>query len=112
PHPTAGRGTFATVVFGTVPTVAPEQRRREPSRASRQAARHDRSGHRERLIAAMAASIETKGYREHFDDRGACFLALFDATNEDKLEQIATAVRPDQPWEQQLDDAIGAYMDT
>ncbi len=57
--------------------------------------------HRDRLIAAMAASIEAKGYREttvadvvrlartsrrtfyeHFVDRESCFLALFDATND------------------------------
>src|SRR5438067_4965547 len=60
------------------------------------------SGHRERLLAAMAVSIEQKGYRdtsvadvvgiartsrrtyyEHFKDRDACFLALFDSTSEE-----------------------------
>jgi AcrR family transcriptional regulator len=87
-------------------------------------------GHRERLIAAMAASIEEKGYRqttvadvvriartsrrsfyEHFEDREACFLALFDATNDDTMEQIAAAVRPDRPPEEQVDQALGAYID-
>jgi AcrR family transcriptional regulator len=88
------------------------------------------SGHRQRLIAAMAASIEEKGYRdttvadvvriartsrrnfyEHFADRDACFLALFDATNDAMMQQITGAVRPDQPLEQQVDNAVDAYID-
>ncbi len=88
------------------------------------------AGHRERLIAAMAASIEAKGYRdttvadvvriartsrrnfyEHFADRDACFLALFDATNEAMMRQIAAAVWPDQPLDRQVDGAVDAYID-
>jgi AcrR family transcriptional regulator len=86
-------------------------------------------GHRERLIAAMAASIEEKGYREttvadvvriartsrrnfyeHFADREACFLALFDATNAAMMAQIAEAVHPDQPLDEQVDRAVDAYI--
>lgn len=87
-------------------------------------------GHRERLIAAMAASIVEKGYRdttvadvvrlartsrrsfyEHFEDRDACFLALFDATNNAMMEEIAAAVHPDQTLDQQVDSAMDAYID-
>jgi AcrR family transcriptional regulator len=87
-------------------------------------------GHRERLIAAMAASIIEKGYRdttvadvvrlartsrrsfyEHFVDRDACFLALFDATNDAMMEEIAGAVHPDQTLDAQVDSAIDAYID-
>lgn len=87
------------------------------------------AGHRDRLIAAMAASIDEKGYRdttvadvvrlartsrrnfyEHFADRDACFLALFDATNETMMEQIGAAVKPDQPLEAQVDAAVDAYI--
>src|ERR1700759_4179704 len=83
------------------------------------------AGHRERLIAAMAASIEEKGYRdttvadvvrlartsrrnfyEHFEDRDASFLALFDATNQAMLEELAAAVHPDHPVEEQVDSAV------
>jgi AcrR family transcriptional regulator len=86
-------------------------------------------GHRERLIAAMAASIEEKGYRdttvadvvrlartsrrnfyEHFEDRDACLLALFDAANEEMLDRISQAVDPDLPLEQQVDRAVEAYI--
>ena len=87
------------------------------------------AGHRERLIAAMAASIEQKGYRdttvadvvriartsrrnfyEHFADRDACFLALFDATNDAMMHDIAEAVQSDRPLDEQVDRAVDAYI--
>ncbi len=87
-------------------------------------------GHRDRLIAAMAASIEEKGYRdttvadvvriartsrrnfyEHFEDRDACFLSLFDATNDAMMRAVAAAVHPDQPLDEQVDNAVDAYID-
>ncbi|HEY5431101.1 MAG TPA: TetR/AcrR family transcriptional regulator [Solirubrobacteraceae bacterium] len=93
------------------------------------AAGSEPTGHRERLIAAMAASIEEKGFRdstvadvvriartsrrnfyEHFADRDACFLALFDATNEAMMEQITDAVHPDEPLGRQVDSAVDAYI--
>lgn len=86
--------------------------------------------HRERLIAAMAASIEEKGYREttvadvvriahtsrrtfyeHFEDRDTCFLALFDAVNDQTMAHVAAAVSPDQPMDEQVDRALEAYFD-
>jgi AcrR family transcriptional regulator len=86
-------------------------------------------GHRERLIAAMAASIEQKGYRdttvadvvriartsrrnfyEHFEDRDACLLALFDAANQAMLDRISAAVHPDRSLEEQVDSAVEAYI--
>jgi len=79
----------------------------------------------------MAASIEAKGYREttvadvvrlartsrrtfyeHFEDRAACFIALFEEVNEQTMEQVAAAVHPDQPWEAQVDAALDAYLDS
>jgi AcrR family transcriptional regulator len=88
------------------------------------------AGHRERLIAAMAASIVDQGYRdttvadvvrlartsrrsfyEHFEDRDACFLALFDATNDAMMEAIAAAVAPGQPLDEQVDRAVDVYID-
>jgi AcrR family transcriptional regulator len=87
--------------------------------------------HRERLIAAMAASIEARGYRstsvadvvaiartsrrtfyEHFEDRDACFLALFEATTAQTMAAIAHAVTFEGEWEQQVDAAVGAYLDS
>jgi AcrR family transcriptional regulator len=87
--------------------------------------------HRLRLIDAMAALIEEQGYRattvadvvriartsrrtfyEHFADRDACYLALFDATNDATMDTIATAVQPDAPPDEQVDQALGAYIDS
>ena len=88
------------------------------------------AGHRERLLAAMADSIREHGYRgttvadivrrartsrrtfyQHFDDREACFLALDDELNAVLSGRIAQALQPDATWEQQVDQAIGAYID-
>jgi AcrR family transcriptional regulator len=88
-------------------------------------------GHRERLLSAMASSIEHKGYRntsvadvvriartsrrnfyEHFSDRDACFLALFDATSEEMMRAISSAVRAHAPLEEQIDAAVGSYLDS
>jgi AcrR family transcriptional regulator len=88
------------------------------------------ASHRERLIDAMAQSIEAKGYRdttvadvvriartsrrtfyEQFEDREACFLALFDAVNDETMRQIAAAVHPDRPLAAQVDSALDAYID-
>jgi AcrR family transcriptional regulator len=87
------------------------------------------AGHRERLIAAMASSIADKGYRdttvadvvrlartsrrnfyEHFVDRDACFLALFDATNESLMAEIAEAVDPQTSLDEQVDTAVDTYI--
>ncbi|MBJ7470492.1 MAG: TetR/AcrR family transcriptional regulator [Solirubrobacteraceae bacterium] len=86
--------------------------------------------HRERLLEAMAESIREHGYRgstvadvvrrartsrrtfyEHFADRDACFLALFDAMNDLLSLRIAAALDPTASWQEQVDLAIGAYID-
>jgi len=88
------------------------------------------ASHRERLIAAMAAAIEERGYREttvadvvriartsrrsfyeHFEDRDGCFLALFDTANDALMDQIGDAVAPDRPWAEQVDQALTAYLE-
>jgi AcrR family transcriptional regulator len=87
-------------------------------------------GHRERLIAAMAQAIEEKGYRQtvvadvvriartsrrnyyqHFKDRDACFLAVFDDANQSAIARIAAVVQPERPWAEQVDAALSAYID-
>ena len=101
-----------------------------PETASEVGDGRELAGHRQRLIAAMASSIGSKGYREttvadvvriartsrrnfyqQFEDRDACFLALFDATNDAMMEQIAAAVDPHQALEQQVDRALDAYIE-
>jgi AcrR family transcriptional regulator len=84
---------------------------------------------RERLIAAMAASIEEKGYREttvadvvrlartsrrtfyeHFASKQACFIALLREANATTVRRIAAAVDPGAPWEAQVRQAIEAWI--
>jgi len=87
--------------------------------------------YRERLLAAMASSIEEKGFRatavadvvriartsrrtfyEHFSDREDCFLALFEATTAGMMGVIASALQPETPWEEQVELAVGGYFDS
>ena len=87
------------------------------------------TAHRGRLLAAMAASIEEKGYREtfvgdvvrlartsrrtfyeNFADREACFLALFDWAHDEMMAAVAGAVSADTSWERQVDDALIAWF--
>jgi AcrR family transcriptional regulator len=87
------------------------------------------SHRRERLIDAMAGSIEEKGYRdttvadvvrlartsrrsfyEHFADRDACFLALFDATNDAMMRRVAENVDSDVSLDEQVDAAVDGYI--
>lgn len=90
----------------------------------------DGPGHRERLIAGLAASIREKGYRattitdvvrqartsrrsfyEQFDDREACFLALHDALGALLIEHVTAAVDPAAAWDRQVEAALRAYLD-
>jgi AcrR family transcriptional regulator len=87
------------------------------------------AGYRERLIAALAESIDGQGYRdttvadivriartsrrsfyEQFADRDDCFLALFERTVEEMMAGVAGAVEPTDPPERQVDQALDAYL--
>jgi AcrR family transcriptional regulator len=84
---------------------------------------------RDRLLGAMADAVREAGlpgatvaevvrrartsrrtFYEHFEDREACFLALFDAYSERLLETVAHAAAGDDPWEQRVDRAMAAYL--
>jgi AcrR family transcriptional regulator len=58
------------------------------------------------------ARTSRRNYYEHFEDRDACFLALFDAINDATMARIADAVNPGLPWEKQVDVAVGAFLDS
>ncbi|MEN0014998.1 MAG: hypothetical protein AAGC46_16635, partial [Solirubrobacteraceae bacterium] len=44
-------------------------------------------------------------------DREAIFLALFDESNRFLGERIAEALDPEAPWEEQVEQTVGVYMD-
>lgn len=85
--------------------------------------------HRDRLLAGMAAAVREHGFAsttvaevvahartsrrtfyQHFEDREACFLALFDVVTETLLEVIAEAATGDDPWEVRVDRTLSAYL--
>jgi AcrR family transcriptional regulator len=85
---------------------------------------------RQRLLDGMAAAIRECGYRdstvagivrhartsrrtfyEHFTSKQDCFIALLREANTELTRQIAAAVDPHAPWEAQVRQAIGAWID-
>ncbi len=85
--------------------------------------------HRGRLLQAMAAVAATQGlaaasiaavvaeagvskrtFYEHFTDKDACFLELYRAASASALRTLREAVRPEQPWQDQVEHALGAYF--
>ena len=90
----------------------------------------DESGpHRRRLLDALAESIADKGYRsttvadivrrartsrrtfyEHFAGKEECFIALLSDTNAQLIRRIDAAVDRRAPWEQQVRQAVGAWI--
>lgn len=85
---------------------------------------------RARLIAALAESINDKGYREttvadivkrartsrrtfyeHFNDRADCFLALFEQKTQNRMAEIAAAVDPSIELEAQIEKAIDVFLE-
>ena len=87
-------------------------------------------GFRERLLVGMAEAIREQGsirpvtvaevvrnaktsrrtFYQHFADRDACFLALFDVVSEALLLRIADAATGDAPFADRLDAAVAAYL--
>ena len=86
--------------------------------------------HRERLLAGLAAAIRDHGYAgttvaeivahartsrrtfyEHFEDRDACLLELFDRVAEGVLDVITEAAAGEGPYLERLDATLAAYLD-
>ena len=86
--------------------------------------------HRGRLLAGLAESIREHGYApttvaeivaraktsrrtfyEHFEDRDACLLALFDLMAERLVRVLTEAAAGERPYLERLDDTLAAYLD-
>jgi AcrR family transcriptional regulator len=89
----------------------------------------DPGGFRRRLLDGLAASIVGDGYREttvadivrrartsrrtfyeHFAGKEECFVALLAAVNDEMLRRIPAAVDPNSPWQDQVRQAIEAWI--
>ena len=85
--------------------------------------------HRGRLLRGMAQSVAEKGYAdstiadvvreasvsrrtfyEHFGDKAECFIALYEAASRNALQVLREAIDPAYGWEEQVERAIGAYL--
>lgn len=86
-------------------------------------------GHRDRLLAGMGEAVAELGlqrttvadvvrrartsrrtFYEHFEDRDACYLALFDAAVDAQMAEVAAAVRPGAIGDQ-VDRATAAWLE-
>lgn len=84
---------------------------------------------RDRLLDGMAASIIERGFRdstvadivrhartskrtfyEHFASKEACLIELLHRNNETLITNIRTAVDSDADWQDQIDQAVDAYV--
>ena len=70
-------------------------------------------GYRDTTVADVVRIARTsrRSFYEHFEDRDACYLALFDAVNDALMARVAAAINVEEPWERQVDRALGAYLD-
>ena len=85
--------------------------------------------HRARLLQAMAhvaaaqglaatsiaavvaeAGVSKRTFYEHFADKDACFLALYRAASASALRTLRSSVHANQPWQDQVEHALGAYL--
>jgi AcrR family transcriptional regulator len=84
---------------------------------------------RRRLLEGMATAIRERGFRdttvadvvrfartsrrtfyEHFASKQDCYIALLRESNAQMISEIAAAVDPHAPWDEQVRQAIGAWI--
>ncbi len=63
-------------------------------------------------IAAVVAQagVSKRTFYEHFTGKDDCFLALYRAASGSALRTLREAVDPAQPWQHQVEHALGAYL--
>ncbi len=85
---------------------------------------------RGRLLDGLAAAITERGYRtstvadvvrhartskrtfySEFASKEECFIELLRSNNEEMIDKIRAAVAPEAPWRDQIDQAVGAYVE-
>src|SRR6187402_3447300 len=85
---------------------------------------------RRRLLDGLEASINERGYRDttvadivrhartskrtfygEFSSKEDCFIDLLRTNNEEMIRRISGAVDPEADWQQQIRQAVDAYVD-
>jgi AcrR family transcriptional regulator len=86
--------------------------------------------HRGRLLEGMAVAVAQKGYAEttiadivreasvsrrtfyeHFSTKADCLVALYEAASHNALKVLRDAIARPQEWEQQVEQALRAYLE-
>ncbi len=112
--------------MSTTAQTAVDRLPRGPHRLSREQVEHHQ---RERILAAMIAAVGTKGYGattigdithrarvsrdtfyEQFASKEACFLAAYDATTRELLEQMVIAGTRQPGYIEGIRDGVRAYL--
>jgi AcrR family transcriptional regulator len=87
--------------------------------------------HRRRLLDAMSHTVARRGYAdttiadlaaharvsrrtfyEHFAGKDECLIALYEAASEQALSVLQAAIDPRRDWHMQVEQAMGAYLQT
>jgi AcrR family transcriptional regulator len=58
-----------------------------------------------------AAGVSKRSFYEHFASKEACFLALYAAASASALRTLRDSLAPDQPWENQIERGLNAYLE-
>jgi AcrR family transcriptional regulator len=101
-----------------------------PARAGGDESAQPPSLFRRRLLNGLADSIRERGYRDttiadivrhartskrtfydEFDSKHECFIELLWTANQDLMARIGEAVDPEAPWQQQITQAVHAFVD-
>ncbi len=56
------------------------------------------------------AGVSKRTFYEHYKDKDGCFLALYRAASASALRTLRASVDPGQPWQHQVERALGAYL--
>jgi AcrR family transcriptional regulator len=86
--------------------------------------------HRSRVLEGMAHAVSRKGYAdttiadivgeasvsrrtfyEHFDSKGECLIALYEAASHNALKVLRDAIDPQHEWQAQVETALKAYLE-
>jgi AcrR family transcriptional regulator len=72
-----------------------------------------RKGYADTTIADFVreARVSRRSFYEIFGSKSECLIALFEAASHNALKVLRGAIDPAHPWQQQVEQALGAYFD-
>jgi AcrR family transcriptional regulator len=69
-------------------------------------------GYAETTIADIVreAGVSRRTFYEHFADKAACLVALYEAASRNAITVLRAAIDPQRDWQVQVEQAMGAYF--